>query len=173
MRRARTPRGWGFTAADRRRLRRALGQVADARSFRRVQAVLAVAQGQPVSQMLALTTVTRQSVYQWVRQYLRHHHVEDLQDVPRAGRPGTCRQINDRRIVREFEKDPMKLGYASTVWTTPLLAGHLRRRYECALSARTLRRRLKAIGLVWKRPRYTYSQKDPHRAAKKGALSAA
>jgi transposase len=141
--------------------------------YRRVQAVLALAQGLTARQAAGLVAASSQAVRQWAHRYLRHHRVQDLQDAPRSGRPGTCRQISDRRIVREFERDPLKLGYASTVWTVPLLAGHLRRTFGCALSARTLRRRMKAMGLVWKRPRYVYSQKDPHRAAKKGALSAA
>jgi hypothetical protein len=39
--------------------------------------------------------------------------------------------------------------------------------------ARTYRRIQAVPGLRWKRPRYTYANKDPHRAQKKGALFAA
>ncbi len=42
---------------------------------------------------------------------------------------------------------------------------------DCSISARTLRRRMKEIGLRCKRPRYVYSEKEPHRAQKKGRLS--
>ena len=173
MRKIRTAREWGFTGWDRRRLTQALKNGPPLQMYRRLQAVLALAQGHPAQTVAGWLPATSQAVRAWARRYLHRHCVEDLRDALRSGRPGTCRRITDRRIVREFKKDPMKLGYASTVWTVPLLAGHLRRRYECALSARTLRRRMKAIGLVWKRPRYTYSQKDPRRTAKKGALSAA
>jgi hypothetical protein len=32
---------------------------------------------------------------------------------------------------------------------------------------------MRRLGLRWKRPRYVYATKDPHRAQKKGRLSAA
>ena len=54
-----------------------------------------------------------------------------------------------------------------------LLAKHLGRTYGCPISPRTLRRRMRALGLRWKRPRYVYADKDPHRAQKKGGSSAA
>ena len=54
-----------------------------------------------------------------------------------------------------------------------LLAQHLGRRYGCPIAARTLRRRMRALGLRWKRPRYVYAERDPHRAQKKGGSSAA
>jgi hypothetical protein len=41
---------------------------------------------------------------------------------------------------------------------------------RCSLGPWTLRRRMKQIGLVCKRPRYSYSEKDPHRAQKKAAI---
>ena len=37
----------------------------------------------------------------------------------------------------------------------------------------TLRRRMRALGLRWNRPRYVYANKDPHRAQKKGGWFAA
>ena len=58
----------------------------------------------------------------------------------------------------------MSLGYAAVGWTAPLLTAHLRRCGAVeALSARRLRERLHAAGLAWKRPRYVFSHKEPHR----------
>jgi transposase len=56
------------------------------------------------------------------------------------------------------------LGYTSTGWTVALLAQHLSKRHGCAITARTLRRRMKALGLRWKRPRYGSLTKEPHRS---------
>jgi len=67
----------------------------------------------------------------------------------------------------------MRLGYNATGWTVSLLADRLQNRYGCAISARTLRRRMRDLDLRWKRPRYVYATKDPHRAQKKGGLFAA
>jgi transposase len=173
MRRVRTPKEVGFDQYDRRRLARALGQATAIRTYRRLQAVLLVAQGHPVPDVASITGAKPAAIYDWVRRYLRTHQPQCLGDAPRSGRPRTATGITDARIVREFRRDPLRLGYSTTGWTVALLAFHLGRKYGCPISARTLRRRMRALGLRWKRPRYVYAEKDPHRAQKKGGSYAA
>jgi transposase len=138
-----------------------------------LQAVLLVARGFPVPEVAQISGATSDAVYHWLRLYLRTHDPDSLRDAPRSGRPPTARRITDARIVREFRRDPLRLGYNTTGWTVVLLAEHLGRKYGCPISARTLRRRMHDLDLRWKRPRYVYADKDPHRAQKKGGLSAA
>jgi transposase len=173
MRRARTPQELGFDHHDRRRLGRALERASDLRLFRRLQAVLLVARGLAVAAVARVTAAKPNAIYDWVRRYLRARRPDCLRDAPRPGRPPVAAGITDARIVRAFRRDPLRLGYNSTGWTVALLAAHLGREYGCPVSARTLRRRMRALGLRWKRPRYVYADKDPHRAQKKGGSSAA
>ncbi len=173
MRRARTPDEFGFDQSDRRRLGRAFAQATDVRLFRRLQAVLLVARGFLVAEVARITGATADAVYSWVRRYLRTREPGRLCDAPRAGRPPVAGHITDARIVREFRRDPLRLGYNATGWTVALLAKHLGRKYGCPISPRTLRRRMRDLGLRWKRPRYAYAERDPHRAQKKGDSSVA
>lgn len=173
MRRARTPEELGLDQHDRQRLTRALTRATNLRLFRRVQAVLLVARGFRVPEVARITGSQANAVYHWVRLYLRTRQPDYLCDASRSGRPRVARHISDARIVREFRRDPMRLGYNSTGWTVALLAEHLGRTYGGSISARTLRRRMRDLGLRWKRPRYVFADKDPHRAQKKGDLSAA
>jgi len=173
MRRARTPDERGFNQYDRQRLARAFTRTTDRRFFQRLQAVLLVARGFAVPEVAPITGATANAVYHWLQLYLRTHDPDSLRDAPRSGRPRVARRITDARIVREFRRDPLRLGYNTTGWTVALLAEHLGRTYGCPISARTLRRRMRALGLRWKRPRYVYADRDPHRAQKKGGLSAA
>ena len=173
MRRARTPNELGFDQYDRRRLARALRQATDVRTYRRLQAVLLVARGHPGPAVAQITGAKPPAIYHWVQRYLQTHQPNRLGDAPRSGRPRAAPTITDARIVREFRRDPLQLGYATTGWTVALLAEHLGRQYGCPISARTLRRRMRALGLRWKRPRYVYADKDPHRAQKKGGFCAA
>jgi transposase len=168
MRRARTPDELGFDPYDRQRLARALARATDLRFFRRVQAVLLVARGFPVPEAARITGAEPDAVYHWLRRYLRTHQPDCLRDAPRSGRPRAAGRITDARIPRELRRDPLRLGYNTTGWTVALLAEHLGRKYGCPTSARTLRRRMRDLGLRWKRPRYVYADKDPHRAQKKG-----
>jgi transposase len=173
MRRARTPQELGFDPHDRRRLARAFQQATALRVFRRLQAVLLVARGLSVPEVARITGAKPNAIYDWVRLYLHTHRPDSLRDAPRSGRSPTATRITDARIVREFRRDPLRLGYNTTGWTVALLAAHLGRKYDGPISARPLRRRMRDLGLRWKRPRYVYADKAPPRAQKKGGSSAA
>lgn len=91
-------------------------------------------------------------------------------DGAKGDRPRSAQEITYKRILRELKRNPLKLGYSSTVWTVTLLAQHLNGHYGSNIHPRTLYQRMVAIGLRCKRPRYVYSEKDPNRAQKKGAI---
>jgi transposase len=149
-------------------LKKALRGATEARDFRRLQAVLLIAQGRPIAEVAEITCASKRSVYGWLWRYLEGHRVEDLTERPRPGRPAAAEVITGEHIRAELAKDPMALSYSMTTWTVKTLANHLSRTYDCPITERTLRRRLAGMGLCWKRPRYVYSTKDPHRAQKKG-----
>lgn len=171
MRKALTSSELGFTSRDVKQLQQALVAVHQARTFRRIQTVLLVAKGATFAEAASLTGVSRRSAYHIVTQYLQLHSVAVLHDQPRSGRPRVGTQATDARILSELEQLPLALGYRTNVWTVELLAEHLGKQHQCSISARTLRRRMKQMGLRCKRPRYVYSEKEAHRAQKKGRLS--
>jgi transposase len=170
MRKSASPSELGFSARDRSRLARALDKTKESRIFRRIQAVFLVATGQNFTEASEITGLGRSSVYNLVKRYLHSHQVEMLSDQDRSGRPSVAPEITDSRILRELRRLPLRLGYRTNVWTVELLARHLSQRYRSSISPHTLRRRMRRIGLRCKRPRYVYSEKDPHRAQKKGRL---
>jgi transposase len=170
---AREPAEWGLDGRDGRRLADAMRRTSSLPHYRRLQAVMLVARGWGVGGAARATAMTRWAVYKWVGRYLRSRRPADLADAPRSGRPKAAGRVTDARIVREFGRDPLRLGYMATEWTVPLLAGHLGRKYGCEITPRTLRRRVRALGLRWKRPRHVFARKDPNGPQKKGALSAA
>jgi transposase len=166
--------GFVFTHHDRRRLTTALRRTRDARHCRRVQAVLLVAEGHSVDGTATLLKASRRWVTKALARYRARRCPADLAEGQRSGRPRVAPGLSTERLAEVLHTDPLALGYAAASWTAPLLAAHLRRGGEAeGLSARTLRRRLHAAGLAWKRPRYVFGQKEPHRAQKKGASRAA
>jgi transposase len=122
MRTSKSPVELGLTRRDRLRLEKALREASDARDFRRLQAVLLIAQGRPIEEVAQITCARRRSVYGWLRRYLVGHRVDDLMEQPRSGRPAAAAVITDERIQHELHKDPMTLGYSTTTWTVKLLA---------------------------------------------------
>jgi transposase len=166
-------RASGFSGQDRRRLSKALRETRDLSLFRRVQAVLRVAEGYSVAEAARQAGVNRSSVHRWVELYWQNHQPQDLLDRPRPGRPREADDLDRELLAAILAQDPQQLGYRATTWTVPLLATHLREECDCPISARTLRRRLHEFDYGWKRPRYGYHERDPHVAQKKGRLSAA
>ena len=173
MRIAKTPVDFGFTRSDDRKLKKACQETKSKHLYQRAQAVLLVAQGRSLDEVAEIAGVSLRTVYNWVNRYLAVHHVVALTDTQRTGRPLVATAITAARILQELRRNPLRLGYRATVWTVRLLAQHLTQRYRCEIHPRTLRRRMKALGLHCKRPRYFYEEKAPHRAQKKGRLSAA
>jgi transposase len=96
-----------------------------------------------------------------------------LADKPHPGRPPTAPKLTGPLILQELRRSPLELGYRTNVWTVATLAHRLNERYHCAIGPWALRARMKQIGLVCKRPRYFYSEKDPCVAQKKGGHCAA
>ncbi len=161
----------GLDGHDRRKLRAAVRAVTGARHLRRVQAVLLFCQRRPLTLICAATGLTRQSVYNAVRRYRRRHRPADLADRPRSGRPRVAGAVGERSIRAALAVDPRSAGFNATTWTCALLARYLSARLGVPIGPRTLRRRMHAAGLRWKRPRYVFHQRDPHGPQKKGASS--
>ena len=170
MRRALSPSELGFTAHDHKRLRQALVATDDLRFFRRLQVVLLVANGTSFAEAAAITGLSTRTVYYLVGQYLPAHSVAALHEQARSGRPPVASEITGERILAELARSPLELGYRTNVWTVELLAEQLGSHYQCSISPRTLRRRMRQVGLRCKRPRYVYSEKEPHLPQKKGRL---
>jgi hypothetical protein len=80
-------RSSGFSWQDRRRLVRALQEAHDVPLFRRLQAVLRVAEGGSVSGPARPAGVDRSRRPRWVKLYLQTHQVESFADAFRSGRP--------------------------------------------------------------------------------------
>lgn len=164
----RSPQG-RFDDADRRRLATALDETRAARVYRRLEALLLVAEGQSVAEAARRCRVDHSSVHRWLAQYIARHEASALDDRPRRGRPRCKSALTTRRLAAALARDPRRCGYRATSWTVPLLAQHLAAHDGIAVSARTLRRRLHEAGYRWKRPRYVYRQRAAHLAQKKGA----
>ncbi len=157
-----------FFRPDRRRLERALFVAHEARLYRRVEAVLLVAEGQPISEVARRVRAPRLSVRRWVERYLATHDAAALADRPRRGRPHSAPRLTSRRLEAALARDPRGCGYQATSWTVPLLRHYLQQRHDITISARTLRRRLHEADYRWKRPRYVYAGRAVHLAQKKG-----
>ncbi len=154
-----------LTSWQRQRLRRQLADTEDARLFRRTLAVLEFDFGRPAADIARMLGVTRQSVYLWVEAYLQGYDPAALADEAGRGRHPVLDEDQEHLLEALLALSPQDLGYPPASWTVPLLQEVLAFLTDQRVSDDTIRRALRRMDYVWKRPRYDLDP-DPEREKK-------
>jgi transposase len=150
---------------QRGRLERQLKQTRDVRVYRRTLAVLEHDRGKSVTEIARALRVSRPSVYRWLEQYGQSRDPESLHDDQRDGRPCVWTEECSEWLESFLRRSPAELGYFAVNWTVPLLCDPLTMCLGKTFSHDTIRRALRELRYVWKRPRYVLSP-DPEREKK-------
>lgn len=146
--------GLKLTWRQRHCLMEQLHQTCDAHVYRRTLAILEVARGRSISQVAKALAVTRQSVYNWVAEYVQRRDPDVLRDEPRSGRPSHWSDDHQALLRILMERSPDHFGYFAVNWTVPLLQEQWEHSTGERLCDETIRRGLLGLGYVWKRGRY-------------------
>lgn len=158
--------------SDREQLQQLVHATHSARVLRRAQALLAVADGEPVKTVAQRERVGISTVYEWVHRYREGDFGEQvLGDAPRSGRPPKERRRVAEILTTLMERAPGAFGYRHTVWTVPLLLHHLKAAHDLVSSPHTVRRALHDLGYRWKRPRFVLSRRHRNWRQVKGGSS--
>jgi transposase len=128
-------------------------------------AVLELDRGRSATDIAAMLGVTRQSVHNWSAAFDREPDPSVLSDEGRSGRPPVLAEQVGGLLPSLKGRSPQDLGYPHTDWTVPLLRQELEQGLGPMPSDETVRRRLRRLGYVWKRPRYVLDP-DPEREKK-------
>lgn len=115
MRKQKSPAAFGFDRYDKGRLGRALATTTSAKVYIRLKAVLLVAEGMAVTEVAKFFAKSRRMVYRWMSAYLNGHQPQSLEQGARSGRPRSALSITDKRILQELKRNPLRLGYNTTV----------------------------------------------------------
>ena len=154
-----------LTYWQRRRLLQQLKSTSDARTYQRTLAVLELDRGRSAADIASMLGVTRQSVHNWAAAFINDPDPLTLRDEQRSGRPALLAEQTDGLLPSLIGQSPQDLGYPHTDWTVPLLQQQLEKDLGLRPSDETVRRGLRRLGYVWKRPRYVLDP-DPQREKK-------
>lgn len=143
-----------LTRRERHALQRQLAKTLDARILRRTLAVTEFDQGRSVQEIAKMLGVTRQSIYNWVQTYRQSRDPHALNDQPGRGRPQSLEEEEEHLLETFFAASPQDFGYPHANWTRVLLADLLEDMTGNRFSLDTLRRAIRRLDYVWKRPRY-------------------
>lgn len=158
-----------LTSAERADLEAAAAAEPRARRWKRYQAILLRAEGQPVAAVAAALRCSMASVYAWTAAW-RRAGVAGLREGPHGGGTAKLGTAGEAVLTGLLSEDPQTRGHQATGWTVPLLRTELAAA-GYAVGARTIRRALHRLGYRWKRPRYVLGRPDPAYAEKKGRSS--
>jgi len=151
---------------QRRQLRHQLDETTDARTYRRTLALLELDRGRPAAEIADLLGVTRQSIHNWATAFLWEPDPAVLRDLDRSGRPSILDERTEGLLPALMRRSPQDLGYPHADWTVPILQEELEKSLRMRPSDETVKRGLRRLGYVWKRPRYVL-EPDPQREKKK------
>jgi transposase len=150
---------------QRRQLELQLKSTRDVRLYRRTLAVLELERGRSVTEISRALQVSRPSVYRWMERYRESSAAGSLRDEERSGRPPAWTEECDEWLQSFLNRSPAELGYFAVNWTVPLLRDLLQMSLGKRFSDHTIRRGLRRLEYVWKRPRYVLTP-DPEREKK-------
>jgi transposase len=143
-----------------------VGRVAE-----RARIVLLSSRSFSVPDLCEIFEMTDDTLYKWFDRF-DDDGPDGLFDLPRSGRPPELDQQAEQEIERVLEGSPLDEGYAFTTWTVPLLNEHLRQRLGLEVSDETVRRALRRLEFVWRRPRWHIPYDDPLFAERMAAIEA-
>ena len=143
----------------RRRLEKQLRTAKDARVYRRTLAVLEFDRGKSITEIARSLRVSRLTVYRWLRKYGASQDPECLHDEHRSGRPLHWTEECAEWLESFLRRSPTELSYYAVNWTVPLLRDPLQLTMGMEFSDHTIRRALRVLNYVWKRPRYVLGRK--------------
>ena len=154
------------TAADRAALEAATAAEPRVRRWRRFQAVLLLADGEPPGRVASALGCGLSSVYGWAAAW-RRDGIAGLREGDHGGAKPVVDAAGEALLIGLLAEDPQARGHRATGWTVPLLRTALAAA-GYAPSDKTLRRCLHRLGYRWKRPKYVLGRPDPAYEEKRG-----
>jgi transposase len=160
-----------LSLSERRALVKQIHETKDIKILKRAQSFLWLADGIPIQDIAKRLGITRQTIYVWVSLYHKRRNqsfIDRLQDRPKPGRPPR----QSMRILREIDpllqESPRQHGYRYAEWTSSLLKQVLQCEHNLPVSTKTIRRCLRQLHYVWKRPGYALARQSVTWAQEKG-----
>src|ERR671923_2150186 len=131
----------------------------------RIRAVEQIQAGAHPEDIAAALGLARSTVFGWVARF-REGGVDALRAKPIPGRPRKLTGVQLRKVYELVAgRDPRQLQFPFALWTRELVRELIRREFGVALSAVSVGRLLRTVGLSPQRPLWRASQQDPERVA--------
>jgi len=130
------------------------------RVAKRIHAVLLNHRKHSSGEIARLLEAPRSKVSLWLGQY-EEHGWEALLEGHRSGRPRQLDEQQRQGLCAILDSGPVAYGFASGVWTSPMIARVLQEEYQVDYHPGHVRKLLKELGFSVQRPRKRLAKGDP------------
>lgn len=131
----------------------------------RLRAVLLTHEGKTLEQVAETLEVARSTVQRWIEKYRSRGTVGLLFRGPYKGKEPRLTLDQKRELAGIIREGPEKSGLDTGVWTSPIIADLVKRRFKVSYSPSQIRRILHEPGFSIQYPRQMLSEADKKRQA--------
>jgi transposase len=131
----------------------------------RLRALLLIHEGKTLEQVGHILEVARSTVQRWIERYRRYGVTGLLVRGPYQGKKPRLSLDQKRELAIMVRQGPENSGLDTGVWTAPIIADLVKRRFAIAYSPSQIRRLLHELGFSLQYPRQEYSKADKKRQA--------
>jgi len=129
------------------------------RSVRRISALLGLARGESVMQVAETLSVSRQAVYEWLKDFLLRG-IESVSYNRPTGRKPRLTKTQKRRLVELVKAGPVAAGYLSHCWTSLLIQQLIRREFGVLYSRHYVCELLHNLGFSYQKAKFVSDHLD-------------
>lgn len=102
----------------------------------------------------------RVTVFRWMHRYERGGE-QGLQRRPGSGRPRILQDLREKELRKLILRPASEFGYETDFWTVKRVKTVIEEAFRIAVSANTIWRRLREVGLTYQKPERVYHEIDP------------
>jgi transposase len=135
-----------------RRLRQAFAS-GSLKLVKRIHALLALAQGQNVSEVAAMLSLGEQTVRDYRNQYLCKGMASLVYKAP-PGRPSKLTKTQQQQLAEWIKASPQGSGYTSGCWNTPMIQDLIQRHFGVVSHPHYIATLLKNMGFSYQKARF-------------------
>jgi transposase len=121
--------------------------------IKRIHVLLALAQGQSVSDVAEMLALGEQTVRDYRNQYLFKGMASLVYKAP-PGRPSKLTQTQRQQLAKWLQASPQDSGYTSGCWNTPMIQDLIQRRFGVVYHPHDLATLLKNMGFSYQKARF-------------------
>jgi transposase len=129
----------------------------------RIRACQRIANGEPVSSVMASIGLSRQVGYEWMKTY-RKHGIGGLKSK-KAGGPKRRLGVRKLRQLRKWilSRDPRRFGFNEALWSLRIIAELVLMKFGVKLTLPGILKLLKHLGITPQKPLRRAYERDPQR----------